>query len=325
MSVLSHTQCLDDLLNSSLIDFSTLLDEEANGSVVALDGSGDLVDVLGLDDGLKVVFENLGEVVLQLGTTEVLENLLPVRGVVVAAEVGLQLAAQNLQGSTLSGTVTTNETQDLTRSGHGQSVELEAVGRVTVGDLRLEVGGQVDNVDGIERTFLGTDTATNTETLGDEGNLGGVVDLNTELSSTDDGARFLALLTTFLCGWLEGVLVAGRMRRSIVPWAYTAEVVSKQILKQRERQTYLVAVDNGNTADSRVRKRKPRKFSQPAAAGASTYRVNLSDILGDCIASQELTRNRETVSVKRGRQTASEDTWVTRSGQERRNNELRPS
>jgi hypothetical protein len=128
ISDLSHTQCLDDLLDSSLVDFSTLLEEEANGSVLALDGSGDLVDVLRLNNSLEVVLENLGEVVLQLGTTEVLENLLPIRGVVEAAEVGLQLAAQNLQGSTLSGTVTTNETQDLTRSGHGQSVELETVG-----------------------------------------------------------------------------------------------------------------------------------------------------------------------------------------------------
>ena len=229
MSDLSHTQCLDDLLDSSVVDFGALLDEEANGSVLALDGSRDLVDVLGLDNGLEVILENLCEVVLQLGTTEVLENLLPVRGVVVAAEVGLQLAAQNLQGSTLSGTVTTNETQDLTRSGHGQSVELEAVGRVTVGDLRLEVGGQVDDVDGVERTFLWADTATDTETLGDEGNLGGAVDLNTELSGTNDGARLLALLTTFLCGWLEGVSVGGRMGCLSVPWACTTRDVSKQI------------------------------------------------------------------------------------------------
>lgn len=158
---------------------------------------------MGLNNSLEVVLENLCEVVLELGTTEVLEDLLPVRRVVVAAEVGLQLAAQNLQSSTLSGTVTTNETQDLTRSGHGQSVKLEAVGRVTVGDLRLEVGGQVDNVDGIERTFLGADTATDTETLGDECDLGLVGDFNTELAGTDDRAGFLALLTTFLCGRLE--------------------------------------------------------------------------------------------------------------------------
>ena len=162
---MSHTQCLDDLLDSGLVDFGALLDEETDGSVVALDGSRDLIDILGLNDGLEVVLKNLGEVVLQLRTTEVLQDLLPVRRVVVTAEVGLQLAAQNLQSSTLSGTVTTNKTEDLTGSGHGKSVELEAVGRVAVSNLRLEVGGQVDNVDGIEGAFLRADAATDTETF----------------------------------------------------------------------------------------------------------------------------------------------------------------
>lgn len=48
-------------------------------------------------------------------------------------------------------------------------MQLEAVGRVTVSDLCLEVGRQIDNVDGTERTFLRTYTATDTEALGDEG------------------------------------------------------------------------------------------------------------------------------------------------------------
>ena len=46
-----------------------------------LDSPGDLVDILGLDDGLKVILQDLGEVVLQLGATEVSEDLLPVWGV----------------------------------------------------------------------------------------------------------------------------------------------------------------------------------------------------------------------------------------------------
>jgi hypothetical protein len=257
ISDVSHTQSLDDLLDSIGIDFGALLDEETNGSVLALDGSGNLVDVLRLNNGLEVVLENLCEVILQFRTTEVLENLLPIRRVVEAAEVGLQLAAQNLQSSTLSGTVTTDKTQDLTGSGHGQSVELEAVGRVTVGDLRLEVGGQVDDVDGIERTFFRANTTTDTETLGDEGNLGCVFDLNTELAGTDDRAGLLALLTTFLCGWLEGDAVGCRIGRLSVPWACTTRGVNKQISKQRERQTNLVAVDNGNTVDELLEKGNP--------------------------------------------------------------------
>lgn len=40
-----------------------------------------MVHVLGLDDGLEVVFQNLGEVVLELRAAEVGEDFLPVRRV----------------------------------------------------------------------------------------------------------------------------------------------------------------------------------------------------------------------------------------------------
>ena len=50
-------------------------------------------------------------------------------------------------------------------------MKLEAVGRVAVGDLGLEVGGQVDDVNGSEWALLGTDTTTNAQALGDEGDL----------------------------------------------------------------------------------------------------------------------------------------------------------
>ena len=135
---------------------------------------------------------------LQLGTTEVLQDLLPIRRVLVAAQVGLQLATQNLQRSTLSDTVCSNETKDLTGAGHRKTVELEAVGRITVGDLGLQVGGQVDDVDSTERTLLGANTTTDTQALGDKGDLGVGSHFDTEFTRPHDGARLLALLTTFL-------------------------------------------------------------------------------------------------------------------------------
>ena len=76
-----------------------------------------MVDILRLNQGLEVVFENLGEVILQFGATEVLEDFLPVWRVllsgkglqerskdiscseatyVVSSQVGLQLSGQNL-------------------------------------------------------------------------------------------------------------------------------------------------------------------------------------------------------------------------------------
>lgn len=77
-------------------------------------------------------------------------------------------------------------------------MQLEAVGGVAVSDLALEVGGQVDDVDSVERAFLWANTASDTEALRDEGDLGLGSDFDTELAGTDDRAGLLALLPAFL-------------------------------------------------------------------------------------------------------------------------------
>lgn len=127
-----------------------------------------------------------------------LDNILPVWWVVETAQVWLQLSGENFERSGLSDTVGSNEAKDLARSWHRQTVKLERVGGVSVGDLRLEVGWQVDNVDGAEWALLWADTASNAEGLGDEGDLGGWINLDTEASRADDWAGLLALLATFL-------------------------------------------------------------------------------------------------------------------------------
>jgi hypothetical protein len=126
----------------------------------------------------------------------VLDHILPVRRVVVATQVGLELSAENLQRGTFTNTVGSDKTENLARSGHRQTVELEAVGAITVGDLALEVGGQVDDGDGVEGALLGADTATNTQRLGDEGEARFGRDLNAKLSTANHGAGLLALLAT---------------------------------------------------------------------------------------------------------------------------------
>ena len=126
------------------------------------------------------------------------DDILPVWWVVETAQVWLQLSGENLERSGLSDTVSSDETQDLSRSWHRQTVKLEGVGGVSVSDLRLEVGWQVDNVDGAEWALLWTDTATNAEGLGDERDLGGWINFDTEASRADDWAGLLALLATFL-------------------------------------------------------------------------------------------------------------------------------
>ena len=97
------------------------------------------------------------------------DNIFPVWRVVELAQVRLQLSAKDLESSTLPDTVCSNETEHVAGPRHRKPVKLEAIGRVPVGDLGLEVGGQVDDGDGVEGAFFGTDTATDAETLGYEG------------------------------------------------------------------------------------------------------------------------------------------------------------
>jgi hypothetical protein len=62
--LVAHTQCLSDLLQSFLANIASCGNQVADGSVVLLlERLGNLVDILGLGDSLKVVLENLCEVV----------------------------------------------------------------------------------------------------------------------------------------------------------------------------------------------------------------------------------------------------------------------
>lgn len=74
-------------------------------------------------------------------------------------------------------------------------MKLEAVGAIAMGDLALEVGGQVDNGDGVERALLGADTATNAERFRNEGKTGIGSDFNAELAAANNRARLFALLS----------------------------------------------------------------------------------------------------------------------------------
>ena len=55
-------------------------------------------------------------------------------------------------------------------------------------DLRLEIGGQVDDINGPKRALLYTDTTSYTKTLGDESNLGLWSNLDAELAGAYDRA-----------------------------------------------------------------------------------------------------------------------------------------
>jgi hypothetical protein len=107
--------------------------------------------------------DDSGALTLKLGTTEVLDDILPIRGVLIATQVGLQATTQDLEGGTLADTVGSDQTEDLARAGHRQTVKLEAVGSIAMCDLALEVRGQVDDGDRIEGALLRADTTSNAE------------------------------------------------------------------------------------------------------------------------------------------------------------------
>jgi hypothetical protein len=138
-------QNLDHLLH--VVHLALLLEQRLNGPHRPPNRLRQLVDILRLDNGLQIVLHNLGQVVLQLTAAEVLERLVPVGRIVIATQIRLLLSRQDLERRRLSDTVRADETEDLTRTRRGETVQLEGVCGVTMGDLGFEVGRQVDNVD----------------------------------------------------------------------------------------------------------------------------------------------------------------------------------
>jgi hypothetical protein len=83
--------------------------QSPNGTEFPLDGLGNLIDMLRLDDGLQILLQNSSEVVLQLGATESADNGIPGGRITVLAKVRLQLSTENLQCCAFSGSVGSNE------------------------------------------------------------------------------------------------------------------------------------------------------------------------------------------------------------------------
>jgi len=158
---------------------------------------------LRLGHGFDVVLEDFGEEILELGSSEVFENLGPLGGVVVSTEIWLELARKDFECSGFSDTVCSDQTEDLTGTGGGETMEFECVGGVSVSNVGLEIGRQVENLNSLEwasgrqpilrhnlqikDSLLHTDTTTDTQLFRDERFFIRGVDFNTELAHFDDG------------------------------------------------------------------------------------------------------------------------------------------
>lgn len=67
-----------------------------------------------------------------------------------------------------------------------------------MGDLRLQVGGQIDDMDCTKWTFLWANTTTNAQPFRDKRDFRVWCDFNAEFAGTDHWARLFAFLATFL-------------------------------------------------------------------------------------------------------------------------------
>jgi hypothetical protein len=60
-----------------------------------------------------------------------------VRAYIVTAKVRFELSGKDFKGGTLPNTISPDKAEDLARSGGGETVELEGIGGVSVGDRRF--------------------------------------------------------------------------------------------------------------------------------------------------------------------------------------------
>jgi len=162
------------------------------------DSTRDVIDVLGLDDGLEVILNDAEEVALKLRATEVGDDLLPVGRAVITTQIGLQLAREDVKSSTLTDTVLTDKTEHLTRARDGETVELESVGTITVGGLTVKSLRKIDDGDSLIGTSLHTNTATNAQVFAEPCDLISGLDGDTLLAHTHNRAPSLALKLALL-------------------------------------------------------------------------------------------------------------------------------
>lgn len=158
-------------------------------------------------------------------------------------------------------------------------MELEAVRRVPVRDLRLEIRWQVDDVDGAEWAFLDANSTSYAKPLGNEGYFGLRSHFNTELAGPDHRARLFAFLAAFL-------------------------------------RLAFVVVDDGNPGEGGGVISFLALFQEERS---SSYRVNLSDMVGSYCSQtivmplQQNSANRHKAPIVSASQSMQFFVWTNRS------------
>nr|POE47619.1 hypothetical protein CFP56_00950 [Quercus suber] len=183
-----RTKCLGNFSESLVTNLAALLHLKADSTVRAFDRLRNLINILGLCNSLEVIFENFGEVVC-LPSEEMCNHQLSILYPLCSSEPLKYFKISSQSGG----------------SWQRQTVQFETIRGVAVADLRFEIGRQVDDIDGVERTFLGADTTPNAKSFGNKGDFAVRSNLDTKLARAHNRTRFLAFLPTFLWLALVGV------------------------------------------------------------------------------------------------------------------------
>ena len=110
-------------------------------------------------------YHNINGLSVQFTPAEVLQHLAPLGRLGKVAQIRPHVAAQNAEGRRLANAIGAHQAQNLAGAWGRQSVQLEAVGSVAVGDLSLQAFGEVDDLDGLEGATLDAHAAAVTQVL----------------------------------------------------------------------------------------------------------------------------------------------------------------
>jgi hypothetical protein len=121
---------------------------------------GDVIDVLRFDGGLHPVFEDFGKIVLKLTSAEMNQYFFPIRRSIIATQVRFQFSGQDFDSCRLSDTVRSNESKNLTRTRHWETMEFERIGSVSMRRVSFQIFWQINNGNGFKWALFGTNAAT---------------------------------------------------------------------------------------------------------------------------------------------------------------------
>jgi len=155
----SDVQPVDERVESAALVGSL---EEIAGVSVEL--CGYLVDVLRLSrDSHRIRLKSV-EILLKPGAAEAVEHAFPPWRRLVVAEVRDALACERVHRGRFSDPVRSENTGDAPGLRRREPVQRERVLAVSVNGVVLEFGGEVDDLDRVERALFDADTARLTET-----------------------------------------------------------------------------------------------------------------------------------------------------------------